>query len=411
MRSSSHSLKRASSCPARKWSPSARRPALVWTTCGPLWPAPPSKASVPRRRRGSTSIVCSACTASGPSRRELSGRDRSLLEMRSASSPAGARVRVRSVQVHDRGGRRRRSGPARRSEHSRASTGTSSGRGDALVTPGAYDAELPARRRGRGARDRSRRSVLVHHGTCATLARVVRARPLSRSSGSRTARRGARATGSSSRGQTTLGGGRVIDAAPPRHAEPGAVRARGTRRALDPCSDPGRDGGWILRRRVARGARSGARTAAGRCRPARPGGPGAGGAVARGRAAAARPRAARVAKLYRPGAAGQPRRPRRGGGGARGTARARPVKVDDRALARFLEEQGRLVRVRRRLRDLAAGIRAARAALVGGARVGRHASRSPASATSSAPHARPRSCCWSASTPTASRAASATSAC
>ena len=72
----------------------------------------------------------------------------------------------------------------------------------------------------------------------------------------------------------------------------------------------------------------------------------------------------RGAKLYRPGASAEL------GGRAEAAARSRPqlglepVKVDDAALARFLEEQGRLVRVGDGLAVSAAAYEQARSALV-----------------------------------------------
>jgi selenocysteine-specific elongation factor len=136
--------------------------------------------------------------------------------------PAGLEVRVRSVQVHDR--------PAERAEAGqRVAVGLPGverealRRGDALVEPGAFatsyrlDVALeevsPIRH---GLR------VRVHHGTAEIAARVVR-------TGERFAQLrlaspavAARGDGVVLRTQTTLGGGRVLDPAPPRHAD--AVR-------------------------------------------------------------------------------------------------------------------------------------------------------------------------------------------
>src|SRR5213080_1388515 len=134
------------------------------------------------------------------------------------AEPAGLDVRVRSVQVHDR--------PVERAEAGQrvavALPGIERGqlaRGDALTAPGAYRpsyrldvalesaGELPPR-------------LQVHHGTTQTVARVARvgdrhvqlrlAEPVVAARGDRVILRA----------QTTVGGGRVLDPAPPRHADP-----------------------------------------------------------------------------------------------------------------------------------------------------------------------------------------------
>jgi selenocysteine-specific elongation factor len=130
--------------------------------------------------------------------------------------PRGLDVRVRSVQVHD-------------SEVERADAGqrvavslpgierTQLRRGDALVARGAYtpsfrvdvaletDAELPAR-------------VHVHHGTAEHLARVAHVGNGLAQLRLATAAVAARGDRIVIRGETTLGGGRVLDPSPPRHA-------------------------------------------------------------------------------------------------------------------------------------------------------------------------------------------------
>src|SRR6266566_2849722 len=132
------------------------------------------------------------------------------------AEPGGRTVRVRSVQVHDR--------PAERAEAGQRVAVALPGierselrRGDALVAPASYPssyrldveleelAEIPAR-------------VHMHHGTASVLARVVRvgdryaqlrlASPVVAARGDRVVLRA----------DTTVGGGRVIDPAPPRHA-------------------------------------------------------------------------------------------------------------------------------------------------------------------------------------------------
>src|SRR5437773_4006513 len=134
------------------------------------------------------------------------------------AEPGGRAVRVRSVQVHDR--------PAARAEAGQRVAVALPGierselrRGDALVAPAAYPssyrldveldelAEIPGR-------------VQVHHGTASVLARVVRvgtrfaqlrlAAPVVAARGDRVVLRA----------ETTVGGGRVLDPAPPRAFDP-----------------------------------------------------------------------------------------------------------------------------------------------------------------------------------------------
>jgi selenocysteine-specific elongation factor len=133
--------------------------------------------------------------------------------------PAGLDVRVRSVQVHDR--------PVERAAAGQRVAVSLPGverqalrRGDALVEPGAFPTsyrldvvleELSPIRHGL--------RVSVHHGTAAIAARVVRV-------GERFAQLRLASPAVAARGDrvvlrtdTTLGGGRVLDPAPPRHAE------------------------------------------------------------------------------------------------------------------------------------------------------------------------------------------------
>ena len=136
-----------------------------------------------------------------------------------AAEPGRRRVRVRSVQVHDR--------PVERAEAGQRVAVALPGverhdlrRGDALVEPGAYPVtyrldvaldllgEVPD-----GAR------LHVHHGTAEHYARVVRA-------GDRFAQLRLASPAVAARGDrvvlrtgTTLGGGVVLDPAPPRHAD------------------------------------------------------------------------------------------------------------------------------------------------------------------------------------------------
>ena len=135
------------------------------------------------------------------------------------AEPRGLEVRVRSVQVHD--------APVERAEAGQrvavALPGVERGRlgrGDVLVEPGAFapsyrlDVVLseiePIAQHAR---------VAVHHGTAESPARVVRsgehwaqlrlARPVVAARGDRVVLRG----------ETTVGGGLVLDPAPPRHAD------------------------------------------------------------------------------------------------------------------------------------------------------------------------------------------------
>jgi len=235
--------------------------------------------------------------------------------------PSGRDVRVRSVQVHDQAVDAAEAGQ----RVAVALPGVERrelARGGVLVEPGAYtpsyrldveveelDASIPAR-------------VLVHHGTSATLARVVRtggfaqlrlAAPVVAAPGDRVVLRAG----------TTVGGGRIVDAAPPRHAAAGERPADDKEVKLA-----------ALRRELERQL-----DAADPLDPGVPVPPGARdlvpllGLELRG------------AKLYRPGAQATL-------GGREAEAAeleaqlgAEPVKFTDARLARFLEEHGRLVRV------------------------------------------------------------------
>jgi selenocysteine-specific elongation factor len=292
------------------------------------------------------------------------------------AEPAGIDVRVRSVQVHDR--------PVERAEAGQRVAVALPGveraqlrRGDVLTAPGAYRpsyrldvalepiGELPPR-------------LQLHHGTSQAVARVVRvgeryaqlriAEPVVAARGDRVILRA----------QTTVGGGRVLDPAPPRHADPARmerlergdiaatihapVRAAGLER-LGSLEGLGRAGEWVFARAWLDELRAELETRLDRADPLDPG-------IAPPRepwAAALVPLLPferRGAKLYRPGAAAElgereadARRVEAGLG-------LDPVKVEDRQLARYLEEQGRLVRVGDGLAVSAAAYAEARAALV-----------------------------------------------
>ena len=255
--------------------------------------------------------------------------------------PSGREARVRSVQVHDapvdfaEAGQRvavALAGVERRRLH----------RGDALVQPGAYavsyrlDVELeelgliPAR-------------ALVHHGTSATLARVVRmgrfaqlrlAAPVVASRGDRVVLRAG----------TTVGGGHVIDAAPPRHAvlERFERSARGEQLLYAPVLSV--DGRWSYAPEWLDELRVGIEQRLARADPLDPGVP----APTDAWAAEIVPLLGferRGAKLYRPGARGELVGRETEAAALEATLGAEPVRVGDAQLARFLEEQGRLVRV------------------------------------------------------------------
>ena len=267
------------------------------------------------------------------------------------------RVRVRSVQVHDRAVERAEAGqrvavalPGVERRELR--------RGDALTAPGAFPssyrldvvldelAEIPAR-------------VHVHHGTANVLARVVRvgerfaqlrlAEPIVAGRDDRVVLRAA----------TTVGGGRVIDPSPPRHSSLERMELIERGEIAATVHEPVRAeslahlGGlagveqadqWVFSRAWLDELRAELEERLEQADPLDP-----------GIAPPPQPWAAAVlplldferrgAKLYRPGATAEL--------GARAEAAAaleaelglEPVKVEDAALARFLDEQGRLVRV------------------------------------------------------------------
>jgi selenocysteine-specific elongation factor len=289
----------------------------------------------------------------------------------------GRTVRVRSVQVHDR--------PVERAEAGQRVAVALPGveradvrRGDVLAAPGAYGtsyrldvaldelAEIPPR-------------AHVHHGTADVLARVVRvsdrfaqlrlAEPVTAARGDRVVIRAA----------TTVGGGRVIDPAPPRHSsaermelvergeiaatvhEP--VRAESLRRLGELQGGVREADGWVFAPAWLDELRAELDERIARADPLDP-----------GVAPPPEPWAAAVvpllgferrgAKLYRPGAAAELGARAEAAVALEATLGLEPVKVDDAALARFLEEEGRLVRVGDGFAISAAAYEEARRALV-----------------------------------------------
>jgi selenocysteine-specific elongation factor len=226
--------------------------------------------------------------------------------------PAGRDVRVRSVQVHDRDVDVATAG--QRVAVSLPGVGRNElRRGDALVAPGAYEssyrldveleelAPIPGR-------------ALVHHGTSVALARVVRRddhaqlrldMPVVAAPGDHVILRAG----------TTVGGGRVIDAAPPRGARSADETLAELRRRLDEQLDA--------------------------ADPLDPGAP---------MPAEARELLPllglelRGSKLYRPGSEGSLGAREQEARELEARLGPDPIRVDP-ALARHLEERGRLVRV------------------------------------------------------------------
>lgn len=254
--------------------------------------------------------------------------------------PGGREVRVRSVQVHDR-------------EVDAAAAGQrvavalpglerrELGRGDALVEPDAYDVSyrldveveelvpIPAR-------------VLVHHGTATMLARVVRVGRFAqlRLDAPVVAARGDRVV---LRAGTTVGGGLVIDAAPPRHANPERFERSARGEVLIHAPVRNADGDWIFSDEWLEELRSDYERRLAVADSLDPGVP----APTEAWAAAVVPRLGlerRGANLYRPGAAGSLGAREREAAELEARLGLEPVKVEDAELARFLEQQDRLVR-------------------------------------------------------------------
>ena len=255
--------------------------------------------------------------------------------------PVGRDVRVRSVQVHDRevtvaeaGQRVAVALPGLRRDELR--------RGDVLVEPGAYNVSYRLDVELDGSAPIPPRAI-VHHGTTATLARVVRVDRFAqlRLDAPVLAARDDRVV---LRAGTTVGGGRVLDPAPPRHADADRFERSVRGEVLVHAPVRSQDGRWQFSRewleelRLELGRRLDAAD------PLDPGVP-----------APTEPWAPEVlpllgferrgSKLYRPGAEGALGAREAEATELEGRLGLDPVKVDDVRLARFLEERGRLVRV------------------------------------------------------------------
>ncbi len=276
--------------------------------------------------------------------------------------PRGRTVRVRSVQVHDR--------PVGRAEAGQRVAVSLPGverqelrRGDVLVTPGSARpsfrldvtldplGEIPSR-------------VMLHHGTAETAARVARAgdhfaqlrlsRPVVASHGDRVVLRAG----------TTVGGGIVLDPAPARHAD--LARFEALERGETFMHAPVRvDGEWRWSQEWLDELRGDLDRTLDAADPLDPGVP----VPAAEWAKAVVPHLGlelRGARLYRPGAG--PELGERAEAAEALAARlgVEPVRVEDPTLARYLEEQGRLVRVGDGFAISPAAYEQARAVLVDG---------------------------------------------
>ena len=255
--------------------------------------------------------------------------------------PRGRTVRVRSVQVHDRPVERAAAGqrvavslPGVERQELR--------RGDVLVTPGTVRpsfrldvtleplGELPLR-------------VTLHHGTAETTARIARAgdrfaqlrlsRPVVAARGDRVVLRVG----------TTVGGGIVLDPTPPRHAD--LARFEALERGETFVHAPVRvEGEWRWSEEWLDELRAELGGAIDAADPLDPGVP----VPAAEWARAVIPHLGlelRGAKLYRPGAGAQLGEREAEAAALESELGVEPVRVEDARLARFLEEQGRLVRL------------------------------------------------------------------
>jgi selenocysteine-specific elongation factor len=304
----------------------------------------------------------------------ISGGDELRIE------PAGLPVRIRSVQVHDQpvgtaaaGQRVAVSLPGIERARLR--------RGQALIAPGAYPASFRldvSLQELAPVKDGAR--LHVHHGTAeipAVVRRIGERYAQLRLSTPAVAARGDRVV---LRGETTLGGGRVLDPAPPRHASAeridliergdvastihAPVRIASIQHVLD--RDPAgvvRAGDWVFSHEWLDELRGSLEERLATADPLDP-----------GVHPPAEPWSAAVvpllgferkgSKLYRPGATAS--LGEHAGAAAELEARLgiEPVKVEDAKLALFLEQQGRLVRLGDGMAVSAEAFEQARQALV-----------------------------------------------
>ncbi len=262
------------------------------------------------------------------------------------AEPTGREVRVRSVQVHEQ--------PVERADAGQrvalALPGvdrTELRRGDALVAPAAFRAGYRldvALQELESIPDGAR--LLVHHGTTAVAARVVRAgdvhaqlrlaRPVVAARGDRVVLRGA----------TTVGGAVVLDATPARHADPARfeLAERGEPAIYAPTLADGEwrfSDEWLaeLQEALEQGIAAADPLDPGVTAPTEPW---AKDVLAR------LPFERRGSKLYLPGVA--PSLGERSADAAAlearlGEAAPAAIKVEDVELARFLEREGKLVRL------------------------------------------------------------------
>jgi selenocysteine-specific elongation factor len=255
--------------------------------------------------------------------------------------PRGLSVRVRSVQVHDQSVERAEAGqrvavslPGVERHELR--------RGDVLLTPGALRpsfrldvileplSDIPPR-------------VMLHHGTAETAARVARvgerfaqlrlSRPVVAARGDHVVLRAG----------TTVAGGVVLDPAPPRHADVARFEAlqRGEALVHAPVQV---DRDWRWSEEWLDELRAELDRAIDAADPLDPGVP----IPAAEWSKAVIPHLGlelRGAKLYRPGAAPELGERAKEAEAIAAQLGLEPLRVEDAQLARFLEEEGRLVRV------------------------------------------------------------------
>lgn len=277
------------------------------------------------------------------------------------AEPAGLLVRVRSVQVHERPVEAAEAGQRVAVSLPRVER-RQLARGHALVSPGAYPVSYRldvALEELESIPDGAR--VRVHHGTAempAVVKRIGERYAQLRLSAPAVAARGDRVI---LRSRTTLGGGRVIDPAPPRHRsrqrlellERGEVAATvhapvrlaslrhlldGEPEGLEQAGEWVFSPGWLaeLRAELERLLDAADPLDPGIPPPAAPWGPAILPLLGLER---------RGAKLYRPGATVSLGERAEAAAALEARLGLEPVRVEDRLLARVLEEQGRLVRV------------------------------------------------------------------